>query len=181
MPVNVVIIIRALCEGFSAQVVHNGQRTQPLNMKTGVRQRLPAISPAGSDRPGLGDQDSLEDLYFADDLILLSHRKQDTRDKTRALEVQGAKVGLKGNAIKTKLMRIVTKRDDGVSVVGGRIEEVDEFTFLYLGSIVSKKESPSEDIQARIGKARQAFSILRSIRRSTALTSKTKLRALGQM
>ena len=78
-------------------------------------------------------------------------------------------------------MRIVTKRDDGVSVVGGRIEEVDEFTFLYLGSIVSKKESPSEDIQARIGKARQAFSILRSIRRSTALTSKTKLRALGQM
>ena len=44
--------------------------------------RLPAISPAGSDRPGLGDQDSLEDLDFADDLVLLSHRIQDMRDKT---------------------------------------------------------------------------------------------------
>ena len=38
IPDNVVSIIRALYEGFSAQVVHNGQRTQPLNMKTGVRQ-----------------------------------------------------------------------------------------------------------------------------------------------
>ena len=41
------------------------------------------------------------------------------RDKTRALEVQGAKVGLKINATKTKLMRIGTKRGDGVSVAGG--------------------------------------------------------------
>ena len=62
---------------------------------------------------------SLEDLDFADDLALLSHRIQDMRDKTQALEVQSAKVGLKINATKTKLMPIVTKRDDGVSVLGG--------------------------------------------------------------
>ena len=67
---------------------------------------------------------SLEDLDFADDLALLSHRIQDMRDKTRALEVQGAKVGLKINATKTKLMRIGTKRDDGVSVAVGQIEDV---------------------------------------------------------
>ena len=36
------------------------------------------------------------------DLALLSHRIQDMRDKTRALEVQSAKVGLKINATKTK-------------------------------------------------------------------------------
>ena len=83
------------------------------------------------------------------------------RDKTQALEVQGAKVGLKINATKTKLMRIGTKRDDGVSVVEGQIEEVDEFT--YHGSIVSKKGGTEEDIQARIGKARQAFAMLRPI------------------
>ena len=70
------------------------------------------------------------------------------RDKTQALEVQGAKVGLKINATKTKLMRIGTKRDEGVSVVDGRIEEVNEFT--YLGSIVSKKGGTDEDIQAQI-------------------------------
>ena len=61
-----------------------------------------------------------EDLVFADDLALLSHRIQDMRDKTWAFEVQGAKVGLKINAIKTKLMRFGTKRGYGVSVpVGG--------------------------------------------------------------
>ena len=120
---------------------------------------------------------SLEDLDFADDLVLLSHRIQDMRDKTRALEVQGAKVGLKINATKTKLMRIGTKRGDGLSVAGGRIEEVDEFT--YLGSIVSKKGGTDEDIQARSGKARQAFAMLRPIWRSTALTTKTKLRVFG--
>ena len=104
---------------------------------------------------------SLEDLEFADDLALLSHRIQDMRDKTKALEVQGAKVGLKINATKTKLMRIGTKRGDGVLVAGGRIEEVDEFT--YLESIVSKKRGTDEDIQVRIGKARQTFSMLRPI------------------
>ena len=41
-------------------------------------------------------------------------------------------------------MCIGTKRDDGVAVVGGRIEEVDEFT--YLGSIVSTKGGTDEDV-----------------------------------
>ena len=40
------------------------------------------------------------------------------RDATQALEVQGAKVGLKINATKTKLMHIGTKLDDGMSVMG---------------------------------------------------------------
>ena len=110
-------ISRALYEGFSAQVAHNGQRTQPLNMRTGVRQGC-LISPllflvamdwvtriAFDRKRGIQWTltNSLEDLVFADDLALLSPRIQDMRDKTRALEVQGAKVGLKINATKTKL------------------------------------------------------------------------------
>jgi len=39
-----------------------------------------------------------------DDLALLLHRIQDPREKAEALEEQGAKVGLKINATKTKLM-----------------------------------------------------------------------------
>ena len=133
MPVKVVTIIRALYEGFSAQVVHNGQRTLPLNMRTGVRQgcllspllflvALDWVTRTAFDRKRSIQwtfTTSLEDLDFADDLALLSHRIQDMRDKTQALEVQSAKVGLKINATKTKLMRIGTKRDDGVSVLGG--------------------------------------------------------------
>ena len=52
---------------------------------------------------------------------------------------------------------------------------MDEFT--YLRSIVSRKGGTDENIQARIGKARQAFAMLRPIWRSTALT--TKLRVFG--
>ena len=160
-----------MVEGFSGKVVHNGQKTQPLNMRTGVRQGC-LLSPllflvaldwvtrtAFYRKRGIqwNFTTSLEDLEFADDLALLSHRIQDMRDKTWALEVQDAKVGLKINATKTKLMRIGTKCGDGVLVAGGRIEEVDEFT--YLGSIVSKKGSTDKGIQGRIGKARQAFAM----------------------
>ena len=185
LPDKIVTIIRVL---YEVAMVHNGQKTQPLDMRTGVRQgcllspllflvALGWVTRTAFDRKR-GIQwtfkTSLEDLDFADDLALLSHRIQDIRDKTRALEVQSAKVGLKINATKTKLMSIGIKCGDGVSVAGERVEEVDEFT--YLGSIVSKKGDTDEDIQARIGKARQAFAMLRPIWRSTALTTKTKLR-----
>ena len=62
---------------------------------------------------------SLGNLDFADDLALLSHRIQDMREKTRTLEVQGAKVGLKINASEKKLLRIGTKRGNCVSPAGG--------------------------------------------------------------
>ena len=151
---KIVTIIKVLYEGFSAQVVHNGQKTQPLNMRTGVRQgcllflvALDWVTRTAFDRKR-GIQWTfttlLEDLDFSDDLALLSHRIQDVRDTTRALEVQSAKLGLKINATKTKLMRIGTKRGDGVSVAGERVEEVGEFT--YLGSIVRKKGGTDEDI-----------------------------------
>ena len=152
---------------------------------------MPTITLVVSGHTGLGDKDSLckqawysvvittslEDLDFAGDLALLSHRIQDMRDKTQALEEQSAKVGLKINATKTKLMRVGTKQGDGVMIAGEQIEEVDEFK--YLGSIVSRKGGTEEDIQPRIGKARQVFAMLRPIWRSTSLTTGTKLSVFG--
>ena len=81
------------------------------------------------------------------------------------------------NATKTKLMSVGTKQDDGMMIAGEPIEEVDEFR--YLRSIVRKKGRTDEDIQACIGKAKQAFAMLRPIWRSTALTTRTKLRVFG--
>jgi len=56
---------------------------------------------------------------MADDLALRLPRTQDMRDKKQALEAQGAKVGLKINATKTKLMPTGAKSGNGVSVVEG--------------------------------------------------------------
>ena len=67
------------------------------------------------------------------------------RDKTQALEEQGAKVGLKINATIRKLMRVSTKCGDGLSIARKQIEEVNELT--YLRSIVSKKGGTDQDIQ----------------------------------
>ena len=67
----------------------------------------------------------LKDLDFANDLALLSHRIQGMRDETRDLEVQGAKVGLKINVTKKKVMHIGTriKRGDGVTVARGGLKK----------------------------------------------------------
>ena len=191
IPVKIVTIIRALYEGFSAQVVHNGQKSTPLNMRTGGRQGC-LLSPllflvtldwvtrkAFVSRRGIqwSLTTSLEDLDFADDLALLSYRIQDMRDKTQDLEEQSAKVGLKINVTKTKLMRVGTKQGDDVMIAGEQIEEVDESR--YLGSIMSKKGGTEEDIQARTGKARQVFAMLMPIWRSTSLTTGTKLSVFG--
>ena len=110
-----------LYEGFSAQVARNGQQPQSLNMRTGVREGCLLSPPlflvalqdwvtrTAFDRKR-GIQwtftTSLKDLDFADDLALLSQRIQDMRDKTRALDVQGAKVGLKFSVTKTKLVLV---------------------------------------------------------------------------
>ena len=82
-------------------------------------------------------------------------------DKTQALNQECAKVDLQINASKTKMMRIYTKRSNGIFIEGEQVGEVDDFT--YLGIIVSKKGGSDEDILARIQKARQTFVILRPI------------------
>jgi len=86
-------------------------------------------------------------------------------------------MGLKLSATETMVMRISTKRGDGVLIAGERIEEVDEF--IYLGSIVSKRRGTDVDIQERIVKARQARECMRPIWQCIALTTTTKLRVFG--
>ena len=41
-------------------MIHTGQKTQSLNMRTGGKTRLPATSLAVSSHPGLDDKDSLK-------------------------------------------------------------------------------------------------------------------------
>ena len=70
---------------------------------------------------------TLEDLEFADDIALLSHRLQDMRCKMEDLKAAGEKVGLKINASKTKLLKVMTKQDVAVNIGQETVEEVEEF------------------------------------------------------
>ena len=77
----------------------------------------------------------LEDLEYADDLALLAHRLQDMRSKMEDLMVTGERVGLRVNADKTTLMKVMTTQLEGVRIGQTLLEEVESFQ--YLGSIIN--------------------------------------------
>ena len=97
----------------------------------------------------------LDDLNFADDLVLLSHNHSQMQDKTILLETTSAGTGLKINRKKTELMKMNTIANRPVTVGGEPIREVE--SFVYMGSVVDQQGGRERDVTARIGKARAAF------------------------
>ena len=71
-------------------------------------------------------------------------------------------------------MRINNRQQDPIQLQQENIKEVDKF--VYLGSVVSKNGGTDEDIKSRINKARHAFTTLKPIWRSTALSISNKFR-----
>ena len=115
----------------------------------------------------------LEDLEYADDLALLTHRLQDMRSKMEDLMGAGERTGLRVNSDKTKIMKVMSTQVGGVGFGQDLLEEVESFQ--YLGSIISRTGGTDEDIIARISKARQVFAMLKPVWRSYSLL-KSKLR-----
>jgi hypothetical protein len=116
----------------------------------------------------------LEDLEFADDLALLSHRLQDMQEKVDALSETSLRVGMKISQEKTKVLRINNRQEAPLTVGGTPVGDVSEF--VYLDSQISQAGGTDEDVTARVQKAQQAFAILRPVWRSTAISTRTKLR-----
>ena len=188
-PPKFVTIIQQLYEHATCQVIHDGKLTEPFTVQTGVRQGCllsPTIflmvvdwvmrqSTAGQ-RTGIQwtFTKQLEDLDFADDISLLSHKQQDAQEKLCRVAEEAEKTGLQINIGKTEIMRVNNKQQDPVRLHQEDIKEVDKF--VYLGSIISKDGGTDEDIKCRINKARYAFNTLRPIWRSTALSLHNKIR-----
>ena len=103
----------------------------------------------------------LEDLDFADDIALLSHNHQGMQTKATRLAKISAKAGLRISKSKTKVIRVKTRNVNNIKLDGEAIDEVEDF--IYLGSNISKDGGSNHDILARIGKARTALAILRSV------------------
>ena len=80
--------------------------------------------------------------------------------------------GLKINSEKTKLLRLNTTNNENVQIAEQDIEDVE--SFVYLGAYISKSGGTEEDIKARLGKARAAYSKLDKIWKSSKFTYKTK-------
>jgi hypothetical protein len=116
LPGKFVNIIKELYNGFECCVLHNGQLTDPFTTVSGVRQGclLSAIiflivldevlrrSLDGKRREILWRlTEPLEDLDYADDIVLLSHNFGDMQTKLNDLVGESQKVGLRVNIEKT--------------------------------------------------------------------------------
>ena len=71
-------------------------------------------------------------------------------------------------------MKVNSRSCDPIIVNKEAIEEVQDFT--YLGSNIGRDGGADRDVELRIGKARQAFRILRPIWLSSQLSTSTKIR-----
>lgn len=111
----------------------------------------------------------LEDLDFADDIALLSHRHRDMQEKTNQLVTSAAKIGIKINVAKTKIMKINTRADEPITLDGTSMEEVNDF--VYLGSKITTDGDSEVD-----GQATGAYAALRNIWRSSKISNHTKVR-----
>lgn len=188
IPAKIINIIRSTYQGMRCQVLHEGCISEAFEVLTGVRQGC-LLSPflfllcidwvmketTSNRRTGIqwSLTEQLEDLDFADDLALLAHTHQQMQEKSGKLEETAALLGLKINSSKTKVMRINSKNNTPITMDQNSLEDVNSFT--YLGSIISVEGGTEDDVQARIGKARTTFNMLRNIWKAKNLSLKTKL------
>ncbi len=189
VPTKLICLIKSSYDGMACRVIHEGQFTGDLQVRTSVRQgcllspflfllAIDWVMKRTTEQRRSGIQwtpwTQLDDLDFADDLALLSHTRQQMQDKTTRLADISSQVGLAIHKQKTKIMRLNATREEPVLLAGTPLEEVESFT--YLGSIIDKKGGTDADVRVRIGKARAAFLQLKNVWSSRELSQHTKVR-----
>ncbi|VDO54708.1 unnamed protein product [Schistosoma margrebowiei] len=92
----------------------------------------------------------LDDLDFADNLVLLSQTQKQIQ-KTTSVATASAAVGLNIHKGKSKILRYDIACTNPVTIDGEDLEDVKTFT--DLGSIIDERSGSDADVKARIGKA----------------------------
>jgi hypothetical protein len=188
IPQKYINIIRELYNNSKASVEVNGKLTDFFDVETGVRQGcvlsglLFIIVVDWIMRTTIKDNklglrwkftSVLEDLDFADDIVLISSRFRDLQLKTDRLAKHAEMVGLQINRNKTKTLRINQKSGTEINIKNVPIEDVEKFT--YLGAKLSTEGGTDYDIQDRIAKAQNCFKNLNKIWRSSNITLRVKI------
>ena len=185
-------MIKEMYNGSSSCVINTRQTSDWFSFKTGVRQGcmmsgflfIVAVdwimrSTTKGKRTGIRWKftTQLEDLDYADDIALLSSKHQHMQEKTERLCQYARSIGLQINTNKTKVLRINNKETNPIKIRGKDVEDVDTFT--YLGAIVYKQGGSTEDIKHRLSLARNAFTMLNPLWKSTIYSKTTKIRVFN--
>ena len=189
IPQKIVSLIDEMYKNTTCRVLHEGQLTESFEISTGVRQgclmspflfilAIDWLTKESMDGRRNGIQwtlwKQLDDLDYADDIALLSHRQQHLQAKTDVFEQLSSSIGLRIHPGKSKILRICSSNTEPVKVNDQELEEVDTFT--YLGSIVDEVGGTEADIRARISKARNAFNLLGKFWKDRTISIRTKCR-----
>ncbi|VDP55733.1 unnamed protein product [Schistosoma margrebowiei] len=119
-------------------------------------------------------QNQLDDLDFADHLVLLSHTHEQMQIKTASVAAVSASLGLNIHKGKTQVLKFKAENRNPYTHDGEILEDVESFT--YLGSIIDEQGGSDADVKARMGKARTAFIQLKTIWNSKQLSTNIKVR-----
>lgn len=187
IPSKLINIIKSHYDGFTCKVLHNKMLSPDIKPKTGVKQGC-LMSPilflvvlddvmrrALPDNHGISWDmfGQLEELSYADDIVLLSTNRSDMQTKLNLLSEHASNVGLRINTTKTEFLTTAENKPT-FSIYNEQIKEAEKFC--YLGSVVTPDGGTTEDITSRINKARGTFAQLRNIWASNSISKQTKLK-----
>ena len=142
---KLVNIVKMMYSNFLSQVICNNDLTDTFDVTTRVKQGCilsPFLFLLGIDwvmnsvingkRRGIRWTltSLLEDLDFADDIALLSHRHQDMQAKIDEMTRKAAEIGLKISTKKTKHLRMNSRTDAAIMLNGEEIQDIEDFTYL---------------------------------------------------
>lgn len=190
VPEKLINLIKTQYARFTCRVLHKGGLSEPIPCESGVRQGCilspliflivldEVLSFLDESKSGiqwsLRGNEHLEDLDFADDIVLMSTKRNDMQKKLCTLEENAERVGLQINSDKTKSLYIGSQQPPTYSLNNKQIDRVETFT--YLGSQITTDGGAREDVKVRIRKAQGAFGQLKNIWKSKNLSLHTKIR-----
>ena len=121
----------------------------------------------------------LQDLDFADDIVLVSDDFQKMQEKTNRIDTCSKAVGLNINIKKTEILvvneeKFMNDSEHVIEVRDQKLQNVDNFT--YLGSKISKEGDIMVELNTRIGKAIGALKKFNKIWKNKSISIKTKMK-----
>ncbi|KAF7240300.1 Protein mono-ADP-ribosyltransferase TIPARP [Varanus komodoensis] len=135
---------------------------------------------AGLEEPQVGIKiagRNINNLRYADDTTLMAESEEELKSLLMRVKEESAKVGLKLNIKKTKVMAsgpLTSWQIDG--------EEMEVVTnFIFLGSMITADSDCSQEIKRRLLLGRKAITNLDSILRSRDITLPTKVHIVKAM
>ena len=159
IPEKFIAIVKAFYKNSRAAVIHGDGKSEWFEIKSGVKQGcvmsgflfllvIDWIMRRTVDGVRTGIRwrmmDTLEDLDYADDIVLLAEAWRHAQQKLERLNQNGLQTGLKINKKKTESLRINAVNNSAFQVDHEDIKDVTSFT--YLGATVTTTGGAAEDI-----------------------------------